>query len=773
MADKVERVSFHGPSGGWGSVKTLGQILRKEGHAVTTGLALRKQNKDGGFMCVSCAWAKPNPPHVFEFCENGAKATAWDLTSERVKRGFFEEHTVSELESWSDHQLEQAGRLTEPMKWDAATDRYVPIPWSAAFQEIGAALRGMKPDEAVFYASGRASNEASYMYQLFARMYGTNNLPDSSNMCHESTSVALPKTLGVPVGTVTLEDFEQTDLILILGQNTPSNSPRMLHQLDEASQRGVPIITINPLREQGLEKFVNPQNPLQMTMVPLTRISAQFFQVRPGGDLALLTGLCKALIEWDSAARAKGEEPVLDWAFIQGHTHGFDDFAKAMRGHEWRDIERHSGVSRAQIESIANAYRQASRVMGVYGMGLTQHRAGVENLHVLTALLLMRGNIGKPGAGICPVRGHSNVQGQRAVWITEKPELAPLDKMAEMFGFKPPRHKGTDVVEAAGKVIRGEVKAVFQLGGNLVRSLPEHRLLEPAWRKLPLTVMVTTKLNRSHLIHGRAAYLLPCLSRIEIDRQASGPQVVSMEDSTSYIHPSHGMREPASPHLLSEPAIIAGIAKATLPPNPKVDWDAWVGNYELVRQAIAETFPKWYVNYSERMRQPGGFHRPNPARERVWETENGKANFIAPAAGLDANADTPVEGFGTFALMTLRSNDQFNTTVYGYDDRFRGIHGSRDIVMMNRRDMAMLALAPEERVSLITVAEDGVHREVGNLQVVPFDIPEGCLAAYYPECNPLLPLWHHAKESHVPAAKTIPVRVRRAVANGAARAGGA
>jgi molybdopterin-dependent oxidoreductase alpha subunit len=772
MTDDVERVSYGGPSGGWGSVKSLGKILSQEGNSVSTGLALRKQNKDGGFMCVSCAWAKPNPPHLFEFCENGAKATAWDLTSERVEPGFFAAHTATELEAWSDHQLEQAGRLTDPMKWDAESDRYVPIPWSTAFEEIGATLRGMKPDEAVFYASGRACNEASYMYQLFARMYGTNNLPDSSNMCHESTSVALPKTIGVPVGTVTLEDFAETDLILIFGQNTASNSPRMLHQLDEASRRGVPIITINPLREQGLSKFTDPQNPLQMTVMPSTQISSQFFQVRPGGDLALLTGLCKALIEWDSEARAGGKEPVLDWAFIQGHTHGFDDFSKAMRGYEWRDIERHSGLSRARIEWIADTYRRAERVLGVYGMGLTQHRAGVETLYLLAGLLLMRGNMGKPGAGICPVRGHSNVQGQRAVWITEKPELAPLDKMAEMYGFKPPRHKGTDVVEAAGKVIKGEAKAVFQLGGNLVRSLPEHRLLHPAWRKLPLTVMVTTKLNRSHLIHGRAAYLLPCLSRIEIDRQASGPQVVSMEDSTSYIHPSHGMREPASPHLLSEPAIIAGIAKATLPPNPKLDWDAWVGDYELVRKAIAETFPKWYVNYNERMRQPGGFHRANPARERVWETKNGKANFLVPG-GLDANADTPVEGFGTFALMTIRSNDQFNTTIYGYDDRFRGIHGSRDIVMMNRLDMTMLALAPEERVSLITVADDGVHREVGNLQVVPFDIPEGCLAAYYPECNPLLPLWHHAKESHVPAAKTIPVRVRRATANGVAAPGGA
>lgn len=756
MTEDVEYRPYDGPSGGWGSVKSLGRILRQEGRAVSTGLALRRQNKDGGFMCVSCAWAKPNPPHLFEFCENGAKASAWDLTSARVEPDFFARHRVTELEAWSDHDLEMAGRLTEPMKWDAATDRYVPVAWSTAFQEIGAALRGMRPDEAVFYASGRACNEASYMYQLLARMYGTNNLPDSSNMCHESTSVALPKSIGVPVGTVTLEDFAQTDLILIFGHNTASNSPRMLHQLDEARRRGVPVITINPLREQGLAAFTNPQDPLQMTVQPSTRISSLFVQPRAGGDLALLAGLCKILLEWED----EGGEPVLDRAFIEGHTHGFEDFAQAMRRQDWAEIERHSGVARGQIEEVARAYRGAGRVLGVYGMGLTQQRAGVEILHMLVAFLLLRGNIGRPGAGICPVRGHSNVQGQRAVWITEKPELAPLDKLGEMFGFSPPRHKGTDVVEAAERVIQGRMGAVIQLGGNLVRSLPEHRLLEPAWRKLPLTVMITTKLNRSHVIHGRAAYLLPCLSRIEIDRQASGPQEVSVEDSTSYIHPSRGIREPAGPQLLSEPAIIAGIAKATLPANPKLDWDAWVGDYGLVRQAIAETFPKWYDRYSERMRRPGGFHRPNPARERNWETETGKANFLPPAS-LDANPDIAVTGAGVFALMTVRSNDQFNTTIYGYDDRFRGIHGSRDIVMMNRRDMDVLALAPEDRVSLLTVAGDGVHREVDNLQVVPFDLPEGCVAAYYPECNPLLPLWHHAKESHVPAAKAIPVRIRR------------
>ncbi|MBR0645410.1 FdhF/YdeP family oxidoreductase [Plastoroseomonas hellenica] len=760
MAKKVAHADYHGPSGGWGSVRALGAILRREGNAGSTALALRRQNKHGGFMCVSCAWAKPSPPHVFEFCENGAKATAWDLTSERIDPAFLQRHSVTELEALPDHDLEQAGRLTEPMRWNPVTDRYEPVAWEEAFRHIGQELKALSPDSVVFYASGRPSNEAAYMYQLLARLYGTNNLPDSSNMCHESTSVALPKSLGVPVGTVTLEDFEKADCILIFGQNTASNSPRMLHQLDEAARRGVPIINFNPLRERGLERFINPQNPAQMVATGSKRIASEDHRLRAGGDMAAMVGICRLLLDWDEEARQRGEAPLLDWAFIRAHTHGFEAFADAVRRHDWAAIERRSGLTRGALEGVARHYAAARNTLGIYGMGLTQHRMGVETVQMLVSLLLLRGNIGRAGAGICPVRGHSNVQGQRAVWITEKPELVPLHRLGEMFGFDPPRKKGLDSVEAAGKVISGEVRAVFQLGGNLVRSLPERRLLEPAWRRLRMTVMVTTKLNRSHLVHGEIAYLLPCLSRIEIDRQASGPQTVSMEDSTSCIHASRGIREPASPHLRSEPAIIAGIAKAALPSNPRLDWNAWVGNYDLVRQAIAATYPEWYADYSRRMWEPGGFHRANPAREREWRTETGRANFVAPES-LEADPDVRIADGEVLNLITVRSNDQFNTTIYGYDDRFRGIHGSRDVVMMNPEDMQRLGLQATDRVTLIAAVQDGVHRDVQDLQVVPFELPAGCAAGYYPECNPLLPLWHHAKESHVPAAKSIPVRVVR------------
>ena len=725
---------------------------------MSTALALTQQNKHDGFVCVSCAWAKSHPPHVAEFCENGAKATAWDLTSRRIGADFFARHSVAQLEAMSDYALEEAGRLTEPMRWNPASDHYEPVSWEEAFGHIGTELKAMEPGQVVFYTSGRASNEAAYMWQLMARLYGTNNLPDSSNMCHESTSVALPMSLGAPVGTVTLEDFEHTDCILIFGQNTAVNAPRMLHQLDEAAKRDVPIINFNPLRERGLERFTNPQSPSQLLVTGSRQILTADHRLLPGGDMAVLVGIAKLLLEWDDEARAAGRPAVLDWPFIQAHTHGFEDFAELVRGHGWDEIERLSGLPRAEIEGTARSYARAKATMAVYGMGLTQHRAGVQTVRMLASLLLMRGNIGRPGAGICPVRGHSNVQGQRAVYVTEKPELAPLDTMAEMYAFEPPRLKGMDVVESAQAVIDGRAKAVLQLGGNLVRSLPERGLLEPAWRQLKLTVMITTKLNRSHLVHGEVAYLLPCLSRIEIDRQASGPQIVSMEDSTSVIHPSRGIREPASRALLSEPAIIAGLAQAMLPPNPRVDWRGWVADYARVRDEIARTHTEWYADYNRRLMQPGGFLRPNPARKRDWRTVTGRAQFSRPES-LFANPDVRMSGGDVLALMTVRSNDQFNTTVYGTDDRFRGINGSRDIVMLNAADIKRLGLKAGDTIGLETAVDDGVERRVSGLRVVPFELPVGCAAGYFPELNPLLPLWHHALEAHVPAAKSIPVRV--------------
>jgi molybdopterin-dependent oxidoreductase alpha subunit len=751
------------PSGGWGSLGAVTKIFLEEHVPLSGARVLARQNKTAGFMCVSCAWAKPARPHAAEFCETGAKATAWEITGKRIAPDFFARHTLAELRTWGDHELEAIGRLMLPMRWDAATDRYVEVAWQAAFDEIGRELRALDPKSVVFYASGRASLEASYLYQLFARMYGCNNLPDSSNMCHESTSVALPKTIGVPIGTVRLEDFETTEAIFFFGQNVGTNSPRMLHQLHDARRRGIEIVTFNPLRERGLVSFVDPQSPREMLTNDPVQISTQYHQLRTGGDTAVLMGMIKHVIDADDRAIETGTPRVVDHAFIAEHTHGFDELAVAARGWSWTDIERESGLIRAAIEAAADVYIAAGAVIGVYGMGLTQHREGVQNVQMLSNLLLLRGNIGRPGAGICPVRGHSNVQGQRTVGITEKPELAPLDAMKELHGFEPPRDKGLNTVDACEKLLTGEVCAFIGLGGNFIRAVPDTERMEAAWTKQRLTVQVSTKLNRNHLVHGEVSYVLPCLGRIEIDRQASGPQIVSVEDSTGSMHASRGQVEPAGEQLRSEIAIVAALAEATLPANPKAPWRAWVDDYATIRDTIAAALPEIFHDFNARLDTPGGFPRPNSARERVWKTPTGKATFIVPRT-IEEDADLPHD-HALLRLTTIRSDDQFNTTIYSLDDRFRDVKGTRRVLLMHRDDVARLALADGDAVTATTVSDDGLPREVHDLRVKVHDIPRGCVAGYYPECNPLIPLSHHARESKVPAAKAIPIRVRRASAH--------
>jgi molybdopterin-dependent oxidoreductase alpha subunit len=749
------------PAGGWGSANTTTFLLRHEHVLLKGGRVIMHQNKPDGYACVSCSWAKPAHPHAIEACENGIKATAWEITDKRTPPEFFAKHTVKELLSWSDLDLEGEGRLTEPLKWDAPSDKYVRVSWEDAFKDIAAQLQRLEPKSVVFYASGRASLETAYMYQLMARLYGNNNLPDSSNMCHESTSVGLAQTIGVPVGTVILDDFEHTDCIFFFGQNVGTNSPRMLHQLQDARQRGVPIVTFNPLRERGLVAFVNPLSPYQMLTGEETTISTQYHQVKVGGDIAAITGICKSVIEADDAALAGGMARVIDVEFIQEHAFGFEEFAAYVRAGDWGLIERESGLPKAALEEAAAEYIQASKVIGIYGMGLTQHRRGVENVQMVSNLLLLKGNIGKPGAGICPVRGHSNVQGQRTVGITEKPELAPLDKLEKRYGFTAPRDKGLNTVETCQGVLDGSVKGFVGLGGNFVRAVPETNLVEAAWRHLPLTVQIATKLNRSHLIHGKVAYLLPCRGRIEIDRQAAGPQSVTMEDSTGCMHGSRGVTEPASPHLLSEQAILGGIAKALLPANRSIDWDRWVGDYSLIRDEIAAIFPDIFHDFNARMWTPGGFRRPLPVVKREWKTPNGKANFKTPRSW-DEDPDVHTDDPNVIRLMTIRSDDQFNTTVYTLDDRFRGVYGTRRVLLMNPADIARLGFNVGDRVTVSTVArdEDSVARRVEGLRLTSYDIPLGCAAGYYPECNPLIPLWHHAEGSFLPAAKAIPVRVQ-------------
>ncbi len=739
------------PAGGWGSLEGVGKAFgSSKGSTRALGI-LQKLNKPGGVMCSSCAWAKPATPHKFEFCENGAKATLWELDETRAGPEFFEAHTVSELKGWHDHDLEKAGRLTTPMRYDHDRDRYQPVTWGEAFAEIGNELKRSVPKEAVFYASGHAGLEASYLYALFARAMGHQNLPQSSNMCHETTSVNLKTVIGTPVGTCTLEDFDHCDTIFFFGQNTGTNSPRFLHVLKSAVERGCRIVTFNPVRERGLIEFADPQSLKQMTIGHSTKISHRYYQSRPGGDIAILAGLMKCVLQ------AEDEKPgtVLDHGFIEAETVGYAEMEEAVRAVSWEEIERHSGLSRAMLEEAGEIYLAADKAIGIYGMGLTQHVNGWLNLGMLTNLLLMRGNIGKLGAGISPVRGHSNVQGQRTVGIGEKSSHMPAYKLKQLFGIDAPQEDGMNAVHACEALLDGKVQAFISLGGNLLRALPDRERIEAAWPNLRLSVHIATKLNRSHLAPGKISYILPCLGRTDEDIQATGPQAVSMEDSLSHIYGSLGRAEAPGPDVKSETAIVAGIAKATLANNPLLKWDEWTGNYDLIRDLICETYPDMFANFNDRLFVPGGFYKGNPARERKWETESGKAQFTTPttfsALGKEPDAES-------MTLITLRSNDQFNTTIYGFSDRLRGLSGDREIILINRAEMVRLHLQEGQKVSLICAIDDGHSRMVDGLTVTAYDLPDGCVAGYYPELNPLIPLSYHEEKSQTPAYKGAPVR---------------
>jgi molybdopterin-dependent oxidoreductase alpha subunit len=755
MANKEELAHYDGPAGGWGSLNAIARIFGKEWDDPSVIATLMRQSKPDGFACVSCAWPKPADHHPFEFCENGAKATLWELTTRRCEPEFFAAHTVNELKSWPDYDLEQQGRLTQPMRYDPKTDHYVPVSWEDAFAAIGTELKRLDPQSVIFYASGRAGLECSYLYALFARLYGHNNLPDSSNMCHETTSVGLKKVIGSSVGTVKWEDLQEAEAFFIFGQNTGSNSPRFLHPLQDAVKRGAKIVTFNPVHERGLERFLNPQNIMEMLTDQATQMSCQYHQVRNGGDIAAITGLCKHIFDADDQSQSNGKR-VLDVDFITHHTQGFEAFEQSVRSTSWEEIEQESGLTRAALKQAAEVYIHCDKVIGVYGMGLTQHKHGTDNIGMFINFLLLRGNIGRLGAGACPVRGHSNVQGQRTVGISEKPELVPLDTLADMFGFTPPREKGMNTVEACEGIKSGQVKGFISLGGNFIRAIPDHKLMERAWEKLELDVQIATKLNHSHLINGQNAWLLPCLGRIEQDLQASGYQAISVEDSFSYIHGSKGEQTPASDYLKSELAIVAGLAKATLTPNVNVKWDEWTGDYSKVRDLIAETYPDEFYDFNERMFQPGGFWRGNPAHERIWKTASGKAEFSLPkklsAFGFE-------DRHGRYRLLTMRSNDQFNTTIYGFDDRLRGLEGNRHILLIHPDDMEKAGLVKDQHVSLIGDADDGIARRVDGLTVTPYNMPSGCIGGYYPEMNPLIPLIHHDELSLTPASKSVPVRI--------------
>jgi molybdopterin-dependent oxidoreductase alpha subunit len=764
MSDKPIFQPNDAPAGGWGALHATAKALREESAILKGGKSLLSMNQPDGFDCPGCAWPDPKHTSSFEFCENGAKAVAWETTKKRVAREFFATWTVSELERQSDHWLEDQGRLTAPMRYEQAPDKYVPISWDDAFAMIGRELRALAdPNETEFYTSGRTSNEAAFLYQLFARLYGTNNFPDCSNMCHEPTSVGLPESIGIGKGTVVLDDFEHADAIFILGQNPGTNSPRMMTELHNASRRGVPIIVFNPLKERALERFAAPQDPIEMATFGSTRIASEYCQVRVGGDAAALKGIMKLVLEADGAARGAGHPPVLDTAFIAEHTDGSEAFAADLGQTEWDDILSTSGLPREQLERVARIYVQSKAVIACYGMGITQHRLGTDNVQQLTNLLFLRGNIGRPGAGICPVRGHSNVQGDRTVGIDEKPKPEFLDRLGRVFGFDPPRAHGHNVVQAVEAILDGRAKAFIGMGGNFVAAVPDKPVVQEAMRRLRLTVAVTTKLNRGHLIHGKQALILPCLARSEIDFQKSGPQSVTVEDSMSMVHASGGLLAPGSEHLKSEVAIVCGMARATLT-GQTVDWQSFEDDYDLIRDKIEEVFPDLFKDFNSKIRKPGGFRLANGASERVWRTSTGKARFVV-FRGVDE--DPPVPHPQMLRLATIRSHDQYNTTIYSMNDRYRGVYGTRTVVFMNKDDMAARGIAPRTLVDIEALSDDAVERRVCGFVALPYDIPQGSIAAYYPETNPLLALAHHDAKSGTPAAKSIPVIVRPMAAQAA------
>ena len=716
-------------------------------------LLLYRTNKPTGFDCPGCAWPDNEHTSTFQFCENGAKAVTWEATKKRVPNEFFAEHTVSALLEWTDYELENEGRLTHPMAYDGGSDTYQPIAWDEAFARIGKILRAMPdPNMVEFYTSGRASNEAAFLFQLFGREYGTNNFPDCSNMCHEATSVGLPLSIGIGKGTVSLDDFEHCELIIAIGHNPGTNHPRMMGTLHEASRRGVPIIVFNPLKERALERFTDPQSPVEMATLGSTRIASSYHQVKVGGDAAALKGIMKALIALDDAAGPEGG--VLDHEFIVAHTHGFEAFATDLRGTEWAAIEATCGLSREAIQSVAVAYAKWNATILSYGMGITQHSKGTSNVQQIANLLLLRGNFGKPGAGICPLRGHSNVQGDRTVGITEKPNAALLEAIERVFGFKPPRTHGHDALAAIQSIIEGRSKALICLGGNLAVALPEPERCYKAMRTLELAVHIGTKLNRSHLLVAKQSFIFPCLGRTEQDIQATGAQSVTVEDSMSMVHASMGKLRPASEHLRSEPAILAGMAHAALP-NSKIPWLELIADYDRIRSRIEAVFPD-FKDFNSRIRVPGGFRLSLPPTMRVWKTGSGKAEFI-PFKGL--TEDSEVAAADVLTLTTIRSHDQYNTTIYGLDDRYRGVFGRRDVLFVNEADLTSRKLEHGDMVDVETALGSGIPLRIVGLTAVAYDIATGSVAAYYPEANALVPLSYYDTQSGTPSYKSVPVRI--------------
>ncbi len=715
--------------------------------------ALKLLNQKGGIDCMSCAWPEPDGDRAFaEFCENGAKAIGHELDKARCTPDFFARHSVAELSQQSDYWLEQQGRLTHPMVLRQGATHYAPIAWDDAFKLIADELNQLaSPDQAAFYTSGRASNEAAFCYQLFVRQFGTNNLPDCSNMCHESSGSALSATLGVGKGTVTLDDFQKTQAIFIIGQNPGTNHPRMLTTLQHGKANGATIVVVNPLREAGLMGFMNPQEPLGLLgkSHPLADL---FLPVRINGDIAIFKGIMKMMLEAEERERGSG----FDWTFIQEKTHGIDALLENIRSTNWEDILRDSGVSRDLIERAAQVAIQSDRIICCWAMGLTQQNNAVETIQEIINFLLLRGCVGKPGAGACPVRGHSNVQGDRTMGVWERPRDQFLDALKRNFNFEPPRHHGYDAVETIKAVHEGKVKIFVQLGGNFLSATPDTLYVAEALAKLDLSVRIATKLNRTDLVAGKQALILPCLGRSEIDSRAGVDQFVTTENSMGIVQQSRGRFAPASTELRSETSIICELAQNTLGSRSNVPWKSWSDNYDNIRDAIARTIDGC-EKYNEKVRHPGGFYLPNLARDNQYVTETGRANFtVNPIPRRDVKPDQLI-------MMTIRSHDQFNTTIYGLDDRYRGIHNERRVIFMNPNDMKSRNLSARDVVDLTSYFHEQ-RRHAKQFIVIPYEIPHGNCATYFPETNVLVPVGSTANRSNQPASKYVVITVTRSEA---------
>ncbi len=710
-----------------------------------------KVNQKGGFDCPGCAWPDPDDDRSAfgEYCENGMKAIAEEATNKSIDRFFFEKNSVASISEWSDFEIGKKGRLKEPMVIFEDETHYRPISWNDAFSLIAEELNGLEsPDEAVFYTSGRTSNEAAFLYQLFVREFGTNNLPDCSNMCHESSGVGLSQSVGIGKGSVTLHDLYESELIVVVGQNPGTNHPRMLSALEKCKENGGTIVSINPLPEAGLIKFTNPQRPFKMVSGG-TALSDLFLPVRINQDVSLFKAIMALM--WEEESKAPGT--VFDLEFIEEHTAGYESLVKDIKTYDFDALVEDTGLEEDLVRSLGQLFIQKKKIIICWAMGLTQHVNAVDNIKEVVNLLLLKGSIGKPGAGTCPVRGHSNVQGDRTMGIWEAPKDAFLDKLDETFGITSPRKHGYAVVDAIQALHERKAKVFFAMGGNFLSATPDTVYTAEALRKANLTVHVSTKLNRSHLVHGKTALILPCLGRTEKDVQVNGEQFVSVENSMGVVHSSRGVLKPVSYDLLSEPAIVAQLAKTTLAGRTKINWQALMDNYDLIRDAIEKVIPG-FEQYNERVRQPEGFYLPNGARSRSFNTANGKANFFV----VPNRSWTLKENH--FYMMTIRSHDQYNTTIYGLDDRYRGIVNERRVILMNEKNILSQGLKAGEVVDLKSHF-NGVDRYANKFIVVKYPIPSGCVATYFPESNPLVPLDQMAKGSKTPASKSVLITISK------------